>query len=109
MNIKPLSVNKAWKGRRFRTDEYKAYKQHLLLILPKLNIPDKTPLSLSIEWGFSDVRSDIDNPVKTTVDIFQAKYGFNDRYIEELNLKKKIVEKGEEYIKFSIEEITDGK
>ena len=29
IEIKPLSVNTAWKGRRFKTDAYKAYEIEL--------------------------------------------------------------------------------
>ena len=62
-------------------------------------------LKLSITFGLSNKMSDIDNPVKPFVDILQKKYGFNDRDIYEMSLKKDIVKKGEEYIKWSIKRI----
>ena len=34
IKIKPLSVNDAWQGRRFKTDNYKKYERDLMLILP---------------------------------------------------------------------------
>ena len=34
INIKPLSVNKAWQGKRFKTKKYKAFETELLLKLP---------------------------------------------------------------------------
>jgi len=41
INIKPLSVNGAFKGRRFRTDEYRAFQKLLTLSLPnRLDVPD---------------------------------------------------------------------
>lgn len=33
--IKPLSVNEAWQGRRFKTKAYLAYETEMLLSLPK--------------------------------------------------------------------------
>ncbi|MAO23838.1 MAG: hypothetical protein CMJ25_24080 [Phycisphaerae bacterium] len=103
LKIKPLSVNKAWKGRRYKTDEYKAYEKSVLLMLPNLDIPDGD-LHVSIEFGFSNKASDLDNPVKLFVDILQKKYGFNDSRICEYSLKKKKTIKGADYIMFDIKE-----
>lgn len=100
--IKPLSINKAFQGRRFKTPEYKTYETELLYSLPCLSFPS-APYSFSFEFGFSNKASDIDNPVKLIVDIMQKKYGFNDKEIYQMNLVKKIVPKGEEYFKLEIE------
>lgn len=104
IKIKPLSVNRAWQGKRFKTPEYKKYERNTLLMLRRINIPTP-PFKVSYEFGFSSVLSDIDNPVKLITDILQKKHGFNDRDIYELSVKKKIVNKGEEYIKFKIESL----
>ena len=97
LDIKPLSVNKAWQGRRFKTPEYKAYEQELLLRLPRIEIP-KPPYKIYYEFGLSNKLSDIDNCIKQLQDILQKKYEFNDNEIYELHAKKKIVPKGREYI-----------
>lgn len=104
VKIKPLSVNAVWQGRRFKTAVYKAYEAEMLYTLPELEISAHR-LKISVWWGFSSKRSDIDNPTKPFLDILQKKYGFDDRDIYELNLKKIIVKKGEEFIKFDIEAI----
>ena len=101
IRTKPLSVNKAWQGRRFKTEEYKQYEIGVMWMLPNIKIPEP-PYKVSYEFGFSNKSSDIDNPVKLITDILQKKYGFNDKDIYELNIKKKIVKKGSEYIKFEI-------
>lgn len=101
LKIKPLTVNRAWKGRRFKTDLYKAYEWEVCSKLPKIQIPEGF-LSVSIEWGFSNSASDIDNPAKPFIDCLQKKYDFNDRMIKELHLKAFDVKKGDEYIKFDI-------
>ena len=104
INIKPLSVNDAWKGRRFKTDKYKKYQRDLLRFLPKLNIPDGN-LQLEITAGFSNKGSDLDNIAKNFIDCLSKKYGFNDNRIYRLILNKKIVKKGDEYIDFEIREV----
>ena len=101
--IKPLSVNKCWQGKRFKTKEYKVYETELLYTLPNLTLP-KPPYSVYFEFGFSNKASDWDNPVKPLQDILQKKYGFNDKDIYKAAVVKKIVKKSEEYFKFEIEE-----
>lgn len=101
--IKPLSVNEAWKGRRFKTDKYKSYEKHCLLLLPKLKIPSDEKLKIQIEYGFSSKGSDLDNPTKSLLDILQKKYDFNDSQVYEIILRKSIVEKGKEFSKIIIE------
>ena len=100
LDIKPLSVNEAWQGKRFKTKAYKQYERDLLFLLPKIEIP-KGKMSVYLEFGFSNKLSDFDNPVKLFMDILQKKYDFNDKEIYEANIKKTIVEKGKEFIKFS--------
>jgi hypothetical protein len=101
IKIKPLSVNEAWKGRRFKTDKYKRYERELPLLLSSMTIPDG-PLELWVEFGFSSAASDWDNPIKPFQDILQKKYGFNDSRITlGCGIKRK-VKKGEEFIRFSL-------
>ena len=94
--IKPLSVNEAWQGVRYKTPAYNRYEKAVLLMLPCIDVTNVK--RLEIEYGFSSKLADIDNPTKMTLDILQKKYGFNDRDIFELVLRKSIVKKGEEYI-----------
>lgn len=102
IELKPLSVNDAWQGRRFKTEEYKSWQKTLLLMLPKLKIKFKGDLRADFVFGFSSNASDIDNPLKPLIDTLQKKYGFNDNQIQELTVKKEIVSKGKEFIKISI-------
>lgn len=100
--IKLLSVNDAFQGRKFKTPKYKAYEKELLFSLPKVNVPEP-PYEIYFEFGFSNVLSDIDNPVKPLQDILQKKYLINDRDIYKLTVEKKIVKKGEEYFLVRLE------
>lgn len=102
LNIKPLSVNKCYRGRRFKSKEYDDYDKELMFTLPKLTISPNRKLSLYIKFGFSNKGSDIDNCVKVFLDCLQKKYGFNDNKIYKLLLEKEDVKKGEEFIEWEI-------
>lgn len=102
LTIKPLSVNKVWAGRRFKTPAYKEYERELFYLLPKtLKLPEGK-IDLKIKWGMSSRGGDIDNPAKPFIDVLQKKYGFNDSRIYRLTLEKSIVPKGLEYVEFDI-------
>lgn len=104
VDIKPMSVNQVWQGKRFKTQAYKQYERDVLLLLPALDIPDGE-LEIRLEWGFSSSASDWDNPIKPFQDILQKKYGFNDNRIKRAIVEVVKVKKGEEYIEFTIEQI----
>jgi len=104
IDIKPMSVNEAWQGRRFKTPKYKAYERDVLKLLRPMTIPEGD-LVIDLEWGVSNMTSDWDNPIKPFQDILQKKYGFDDKHIIEARVKKVKVKKGEEYIEFTIKEI----
>lgn len=104
IDIKPISVNQCWQGRRFKTPKYKHYESELILKLPKIDVP-KSKLFIKIEFGFSNKLSDIDNPLKPFLDILQKKYSINDRDVYKLEVVKTIVRKNNEFIKFEIDEI----
>jgi len=105
VNIKPLSVNEAWKGRRFKTDKYKRYQRDVMLMLRPLQIPPyPIKLAISITVGYSNAHADVDNVAKPFIDILQKKYGFNDSRIYMLTLVKEVVKKGKEFIEFDISE-----
>ena len=104
IKIKALSVNQVWAGRRFKTPAYKDYEKEMFVLLPKMKIPQGN-LKLKIIFGFSSKASDIDNPCKPMIDILSKVYGFNDKNIYRLDLEKKIVKKGAEFIDFFIEKL----
>ena len=77
LDVKPLSVNRCWQGRRYKTKAYKQYESALMHLLPNIEINFKHHLSINIDFGFSNSTSDIDNPLKPILDILQKKYGFS--------------------------------
>lgn len=102
INIKPLSVNQAYRGRRFATKELKEYKKNLFYLLPKKIVP-RGKLCVIYDFGVSSKGSDGDNLIKSFQDCLAEKYKFNDNKIYEWRVKKVDVKKGSEYISFSIE------
>lgn len=104
IEIKPLSVNDAWQGKRFKTKNYEYYERDLLRILPKLEVPEGT-LKVNYIFGLSSKNADGDNCIKQFQDIISAKYGFNDRRIYKWIVEKVDVKKGDEFIEFEIEKI----
>ena len=102
INVKPLSVNSAWKGKRFRTDAYKSYCTELTWLLPaKIDMP-KPPFEIYFKFGLSSANADGDNPIKPTQDIVAKKYGFNDKLIKRWVIEVENVKKGDEFIEFSL-------
>ena len=102
LNIKPLSVNQVWQGKRFKTKLYKDYEKEALLLIKPMQVPDGK-LSLRLVFGLSSKNADVDNPVKPFIDCLQKKLGFNDRHIYKLTVEKVDVPKGKEYIDYSLE------
>lgn len=104
IKIKPLSVNEAWKGRRYKTAKYDHYRSLVLYSLPrKMDIPDGV-FCVACRWGLSSKNADFDNPIKPFIDALQMKYKFNDRQISQGLIEKVYVKKGEEFIEFFIYE-----
>ena len=105
LNIKPLSVNEAWQGRRFKTVKYNKYIKVVLMTLRPFNVPEGY-LELTLTFGFSNKNSDFDNPVKCFVDCLQKKYVFNDKMIKRCIINVEHVKKGEDFIDWDLKAIT---
>ena len=101
LDIKPLSANEMWQGRRVKTAKYRKFERDVLLMLSKINVPDGG-LDLYLKWGFSSAASDWDNPIKSFQDCLQKKYGFNDNKVFRGFVEKEKVKKGDEFIEFKI-------
>ena len=100
--VKPMSVNKAYLGRKRKSGEYRQYGRVVLSTLPCGTIPDRGNFQIHFTFGFSNSLSDVDNPVKPFLDLLQKKYSFNDNRVYRITVDKKLVKKGEEFIHFVI-------
>ena len=91
IELKPLSVNKAWQGRRFKTKDYKQYEKDFNLLVGSLEKEKiKGDIAVTIEWHLkNDKRTDIDNPTKPLLDLLSKAGAWeDDRKIRELHLYK---------------------
>jgi Holliday junction resolvase RusA-like endonuclease len=104
INLPPLSVNKAWKGKRYKTNDYIKFEKNCLLLIPMQKIGNK-PLELIINYGFSSKGSDIDNPNKLIIDILSKKLCFNDNLIYKITITKEIVAKGKEFFEYTLSQL----
>lgn len=101
--IKSISLNSAYRGRRFATDELKDFKEELAYLIPKsYKIPKGGKLAVKYIFGLSSKNADLDNQIKATQDSLAEYYGFNDKMIYSLQAEKVDVKKGEEFIEFEI-------
>ena len=102
--VKPLSVNVAYRGRKYATPALKTFKEAIWYSLPNCKIDYKGKmLRINYVFGVSSKNADGDNCQKAFQDVIAEKYGFNDRQIYKWNGEKVDVKKGEEYCAFEIE------
>ena len=101
VNVKPLSVNMAYTGRRFATDALKSFRKELGFALKPMKLPDP-PYEIHFIFGQSNAGADWDGGIKAAQDIIAKKYKFNDKLIRRGVVDIDLVEKGEEYISFEI-------
>ena len=105
LQIKPLSINKAFQGRRYKTKEYDLWLEEGLRLLKAQKI-EKTrgDVALDIKFFMKSDRSDIDNPLKTFLDlIVKASLIDDDRVIQAIHLVK--IKSKDERIEFEITSI----
>lgn len=100
-NLKPLSVNQAFCGKKVKTALYRKYEGHLIRNLPDLQIPEG-PLELRVVVYYSNKASDIDNCLKPFIDVLQKRYDFDDKHIYRIRITKVIVPKGDDNLAFRI-------
>lgn len=89
LQIRPLSVNSIWQGRRYRTSEFKAWQD---LVLYNLEKQDELRGELAVKLDFylpNAGRIDLDNLLKGIIDCFQKRgYFKNDNKITYLEARK---------------------
>ncbi len=104
LQIKPLSANNIWKGRKIKTKDYIKYERIIAYYVEQLTelikIPEAKKLIFVIRFGFSSRGSDVSNPIKATEDVLQNLLSYNDNQTYLLIAEKTIVPKGEEFFEF---------
>lgn len=105
VEIPPLSINKAWQGRRYKTPFYNDWLRDGLITLPR---SDKIlgPVEVFLTFGMRfPKKADVDNPIKCCLDLL-VKRGYldDDVQVQALHAYKEKTDK--EYIKIKILELT---
>lgn len=73
IEIAPMSINRAWQGRRFATKEYKDWTENMLLMMNKREMIEGDVM-VQIEFYFKYAKkNDIDNCIKTCLDAIVKK------------------------------------
>ena len=111
--MKPLSANSMfWKRGKLtkKTKDYEAYQREMLDELMGVEWPFETGLVyFKIVAGLSARQADLDDVLKPLLDTFQGIFPeFNDNKVYHINTLKRIVPKGEEYLKIRIEVHEEG-
>ena len=77
LEAKPLSINKAFQGRRFKTKDYKSYEQEIIALLTQQEAPRvvfEGRVGVRFIWHLKYAKtSDLDNFVKPLCDILVKK------------------------------------
>lgn len=103
--VAAISTNKLYKGIKERSHFYKIFRKKVLTYLEATYDNDVNlngNLSLSMEVGFSSPLSDLSNGIKGIEDVLCEYFGFNDRQIVHIEMNKKLVSKGKEYMKIHL-------
>ncbi len=105
LNISPLSTNKAWKGKRFKSVFYKKFEYDVFLLLPKRTSPIEGELFVKYVFYLKNyANSDIDNCIKQLQDILvKGQIIKDDRYIKAMYVQKdRVKDKDAEKIEIQI-------
>ena len=92
IDIKPMSVNRCWQGRRFRTPEFRQWQRDVQTLLTQYNGARFGKEGIEVSIIFYErypIRGDIDNKVKPILDcLVEAGIIGDDRYIFKLIIEK---------------------
>ena len=102
--IQPLSINKAYFGKRIKTKDYREYEVVLHAFFKTLDLPKiekKERFYLYLEFG-ATYRQDCSNGVKLFEDCLCKFLGVDDRDVMAIFIRKVITKKVDSFIKFNI-------
>jgi Holliday junction resolvase RusA-like endonuclease len=90
IGIRPLTINKAWVGRRFKSSEYKQYESDVSKLLPRSKNMIKGEVEIRYLFYIKNYAiTDVDNMIKPIQDLLVKKgYIEDDRKIVVLLAQK---------------------
>jgi Holliday junction resolvase RusA-like endonuclease len=100
IDMKPLTVSKAWQGRRFKTPMYKKWETDVQYFIPRKKYKGKVDVTIEL-FIKNDKMMDVDNVLKTLLDSMKKSGIYeDDRFIYALHVHKEHSKK--EYIRVTI-------
>ena len=107
VNIKPISINKIFQGRRFKTPEYSAWREECFFLIKKMKLKKITgecKVQLTFHCSRNFKMADIDNFCKGSLDaLVEAGVIEDDRFIMKLTVDK--VKDTEDFWEFAVEKL----
>lgn len=102
IDLKPLSVNDAWRGRKFSTPAKKTYERRVKQELEWCILEDCiAPYEIHFKFWIPKLQ-DYDNCIKVTQDILCEHFWINDRDIYKAVIEKVPVKAWQEYFEIEI-------
>jgi len=109
IEIKPISVNQCWQGRRFKTKKYKDWREEFCWLLISKKIKKiKGDVDVKVIYYIKHYKtSDVDNFNKATLDaLVESRVIEDDRFVQKIcAIKKQVKNKEDERIEFEIKKI----
>lgn len=106
IDYKPISINEAYSGRRFKTKLYREFCKGVALMVKPQKLPE-APYKITLIFGQSNIEfADWDGPIKNFQDVLCKKLGINDRTIYRGEVEKVFTPKGQEFIMYKLEHYT---
>lgn len=106
--LKPVSANTMYEysGSPRKSQPYLAFESNAKRMLKHkpLRLPSSGALKFTAVFGVSG-KFDLDNALKPFIDILQDVYGFDDKRIAEIHVKKVSTRRKEEFIEFDIKPV----
>lgn len=102
INLKPLSTNDAWRGRKFSTQAKKLYEAQLRERLEWCTFSGKPPYRIHFKFYISSMQ-DYDNCIKVSQDTLCEFFDINDRDIHYAIIEKIPTKRWEEHFEVEIE------
>lgn len=111
LDLPPLSVNKAFQGRRYRTPEYRSWGDAAKWLLSQLKpapMPLNRKVGLRVVWHLRNAaRCDVDNPLKALCDaLVRSGILKDDRLVWKIEAEK--VQDKDNFIEFDLFTLSDG-
>lgn len=104
VDIKPISINACWQGRRFKTKSYAAWREESLWLVKEKKIKKvkgRCEVQLTFHCSKNFKRADIDNMIKPALDsLVDSGVIEDDRFIERLVVDK--VKSTKDFWEFSV-------